>query len=537
MRNGKLCLWAAVAATTLAATGCEKWSSRCADKDCLFTEHEWTLVKSLAVPVEASSRRRIWDPPPDPGNEYAPGLYEDQNPGRLRDTACMDPLVQLGWKLYFDTRLSGPASWVDTENRYAPSFRTQAPGVAVNISCATCHDPARYGADFTSQPGNVAIGAGRYDVNSQPTVNAAQYVVTDPNRLTGAHILYWNGRADALWAQAAQVIESRVSMNGDRNQIVAMAAADPEYAAIYAAAFGKPLPASTPVGCAGAAQGSGINTMNGSEVKAAYANLAKAIGAYEMMLTGADSPFDRFVDGTDEGGFSDAAKRGLKLFVGRASCVQCHNTKLFSDGNFHNVGVPQTGESVPTFGSCSSPDPAGSPAPYGCSGKPSCDCSAEKGACLPLGAFSGLQKLVAQTFKVTTASMAENVDTPDAGAPDGGTPDNTLAISDRDKGAWRTASLRNVAATGPYMHDGIYTTLADVVWHYDQGGMATGIGTPEIAPLLLSAQDRDDLVAFLETLTSPTSSLRFPKLAKPPGAGSADGGASYPYECIPEPQN
>jgi cytochrome c peroxidase len=528
----------------LSATGCEKWSSRCADKDCLFTEHEWALVKSLAVPVEASSGRRIWDPQPDPDGEeppYSVKLYDDpSNPVRLRDDACTDPLVQLGWKLYFDTRLSGPASWVDTQDRYAPSFRTQTPGVPVNISCATCHDPARYGADFTSQPGNVAIGAGRYDVNTQPTVNAAQYVVSDPNRLTGAHILYWNGRADALWAQAAQVIESRVSMNGDRNQIVAMVANDPEYSTIYAAAYpGQALPTQIPTTCSGASQGTGINT-TGTGVKAAYVNLAKAIGAYEMMLTGADSPFDRFVDGTDDGQFSDSAKRGLKLFVGRASCVQCHNTKLFSDGNFHNVGVPQTGESVPTVASCSSPDPAAPPTAYGCSGKPSCDCSTtEKPACLPIGAFAGFQKLVAQTFKATHATATENVDAPDAGTPaaepDGGAPE-TITISDRDKGAWRTASLRNVAETGPYMHDGAYASLADVVWHYDQGGVATGIGTPEIAPLLLTAQDRDDLVAFLQTLTSHTSSLRFPKLAKPPGAGSADGGASYPYECM-EPPN
>ena len=69
-------------------------------------------------------------------------------------------------------------------------------------------------------------------------------------------------------------------------------------------------------------------------------------------------------------------------------------------------------------------------------------------------------------------------------------------------GAWRTPSLRDVALTAPYMHDGALSTLADVVWHYDQGGAeGNAIGTSELAPLLLSAQDRDDLVAFLQTLT------------------------------------
>ena len=75
----------------------------------------------------------------------------------------------------------------------------------INISCATCHDPKRAGSDFTSAPNTVSIGAGWYDVNSEQTVNAAYYP-----------LLYWNGRTDSLWAQAAQVSESGVSMNGTR---------------------------------------------------------------------------------------------------------------------------------------------------------------------------------------------------------------------------------------------------------------------------------------------------------------------------------
>jgi cytochrome c peroxidase len=79
-------------------------------------------------------------------------------------------------------------------------------------------------------------------------------------------------------------------------------------------------------------------------------------------------------------------------------------------------------------------------------------------------------------------------------------------------GAWRTPSLRDVALTAPYMHDGIYDTLGDVVWHYDQGGATTrdhagtcdpmsGEACREIGPLGLSDQDRADLVAFLGSLT------------------------------------
>ena len=73
----------------------------------------------------------------------------------------------------------------------------------------------------------------------------------------------------------------------------------------------------------------------------------------------------------------------------------------------------------------------------------------------------------------------------------------------QQKGAWRTPSLRDVALTAPYMHDGVYRTLDEVVWHYNQGGFAPvgGDKAPELHPLLLSDRDRADLVAFLQTLT------------------------------------
>jgi cytochrome c peroxidase len=116
------------------------------------------------------------------------------------------------------------------------------------------------------------------------------------------------------------------------------------------------------------------------------------------------------------------------------------------------------------------------------------------------------------------------------------------------KGAWRTPGLRDVALTGPYMHDGLFDTLADVVWHYDQGGTspldpygggcdpASGASCTEIRPLGLSAQDRSDLVAFLGTLTG----LPRPKrLIKPPENGvpdlPADPAPSCPMAASPAP--
>ena len=76
-------------------------------------------------------------------------------------------------------------------------------------------------------------------------------------------------------------------------------------------------------------------------------------------------------------------------------------------------------------------------------------------------------------------------------------------------GAFKTPTLRNIAVTAPYMHDGSLKTLKDVVKHYNDGGMSPGDPSVNlyissgIRPLNLSDQQQDDLVAFLETLTSP----------------------------------
>ena len=114
----------------------------------------------------------------------------------------------------------------------AVPYARAATGQPINVSCATCHDPKRAGADFTSAPNTVSIGAGWYDVNSEQTVNAAYYP-----------LLYWNGRTDSLWAQAAQVSESRVSMNGTRLNTFWVIYNDRDYREAYNALFARrPLP-------------------------------------------------------------------------------------------------------------------------------------------------------------------------------------------------------------------------------------------------------------------------------------------------------
>ena len=508
----------------------------CSSAGCGWTDLEWSRVQTLS-PLPA--------PPPDPSNAYA-------------DSAAA---AQLGQAFYFDPRFSGASTLVDSIGRPVAAART-AKGTPVDVSCATCHDPARAGTDESSVPNTVSIGAGIYDVNSQQTLVAAYYP-----------LLYWNGRSDSLWSQAIAVNESGFSMNGTRLQVFWTIIND--YHDRYEAVFDDPtsgrptypLPAAPtaaefplqgkPGSVAGCQAGStsepfgdAFDCMTDDDkatVNRVFVNFGKAIAAYEYTLAARrDTPFDRFAhDGPGSGWISPQAENGARLFVGKASCIDCHNTPLFSDGRFHNIGVPQAGDHVPTVEDCPETNK-------------SCDCAPgmEASSCLPSGVWAGALKLKASTFRrnnptwsddpyeieaCATTQIAVPVPTPPA---DAAAADAVCAPDPTMKGAWRTPSLRDVALTAPYMHDGYYTTLTEVVQHYNMGGvasattafqlppcgggdagiacMAAGAPAPHLAvqikPLDLTDDEVADVVAFLETLSGPPLPA---SLAQPPDAGTA----------------
>jgi cytochrome c peroxidase len=446
----------------------------CGDRGCDFSREEWKRVESLAD---------LGAPELDRSNKYI------DNEGA----------IALGHRFYFSTEFSGEARWEDMLGRNTISAR-EAKGVRMKISCATCHDPARAGGDFTSSAGQVSEGAGWYDVNGQQTFNAAHFP-----------LLYWNGRSDSLWSQAAAVMESPVSMNGNRVAIVRTVYE--KYRSEYQALFPDPLPAPADLpangkpgeigGCQMGAVGEPFGdafdclpeaTQNA--VTVAFANITKAIAAYEWELVSRDAPFDQYVGG-DDAAISPAAVRGLRLFVGKAACLDCHRTPLFSDGRFHNIGVPQRGPGVPTEADCPM------------NGR-KCDCvstSSSSGVvgetCLPWGYHFGLLALNKSRNRAFRRDGALSDDTAAAAETHGVFYQAAMAPAATTRGAWRTPSLRDVALTAPYMHDGVYRTLDEVLWHYDQGGTAEGPGTktPELRPLLLSPRERADLVEFLRSLT------------------------------------
>lgn len=350
-------------------------------------------------------------------------LPEDPPIDPSNNWSMNDAAAKLGQALFFDTALSEPAG----------------------ISCATCHDPNAWFIDVASQPKTVSVvlpaGATAPRVtkrNSPSLVNVAHY------RWWG-----WDGRSDSLWMQCAVAYEASATMAGQRPRIAQRM-------------FDK---------YRDLADRAGIPRDASSDREASYAY--KALAAYLAKLNSTRSPFDRFAEG-DHDALSQDAKKGLKLFIGKAGCIECHNGPAFNgtasartqDDFFHSVGVAQRGERVQSV-----------------------DRGREEGLEVLLGMGPGIYN-TAGIYNDGLASGFNRV----AG----------LVATPADVGRFRIKSLRNVAQSPPYMHAGQLATLADVVHFYNAGGDPSGYSGERdrlVQPLGLTDDEERQLVRFLESLT------------------------------------
>jgi cytochrome c peroxidase len=377
--------------------------------------------------------------------------------------------VQLGKALFWDPELSG--------NR--------------DTACVTCHHPLTATGDNLSLPigtGGIGLGEQREKPddrrefvprNAQPLFNLGYTEWTT---------FFWDGRVsgdaqhgfntpasdrlpaglnDLLAAQALFPITSRDEMRGLRGDkdifgqanelaiisdytsqsiwdgIMQRLLAIPGYVALFQAAYPD-----VPV------ESLGIE------------HAANAISAYEnVTFTFEDSPFDRYLQG-DQNALSPEEKRGAILFYGEAGCASCHSGSLLTDQKFYNLAVPQIGPGK------------GREQPY------------DLGRARETG-------------------------------------------SDCDRFSFRTPPLRSVALTGPWMHNGAFTTLEETVRHhlnpaaslqdYDPDQLAVALrdtcqDQPEVLSAILasesdsaseqvqlSAEEMQDLLAFLNALTAPSA--------------------------------
>ncbi len=196
-------------------------------------------------------------------------------------------------------------------------------------------------------------------------------------------------------------------------------------------------------------------------------HLAKVIAAYERTLIAGNSAFDQYYFGRDRSKLSKSAARGLLIFRRKGNCANCHeismNDALFTDNRFYNLG--QGFEKME--------------------------------AILPNFIAAIKQGQNPDDFPLTAEQRAEL-----------GRFNVTHAL--QDIGKFKTPTLRNIALTAPYMHDGSIKTLEEVVDYYDKGGHKNPYLDSAIYPLHLSAQEKADLVAFMRALTSEQESAAEP---------------------------
>ena len=190
----------------------------------------------------------------------------------------------------------------------------------------------------------------------------------------------------------------------------------------------------------------------------------KAISAFLHTIASKNVPFDKYLKG-DEKAISAEAQKGLALFRGKAGCAACHNGALLSDGGFHALGVPENEQIFQ--------DP------------------------LRHITFRRFNKVIGvPNFMNLRADPGLYVVTKEEG----------------DRGKFRTPTLREVARTAPYMHNGALATLEDVVAFYDRGGGSGPNKSPRLKPLGLSADERKALVEFLKTLSGEAVTAEAPEI-------------------------
>ena len=252
---------------------------------------------------------------------------------------------------------------------------------------------------------------------------------------------FWDGRRPSLEEQAKDPFVNPIEHGlGSHEPILKVIREDPEYRERFRKVFG----------------------IRPEEITIDH--VVKAIAAFERTVISGDSPFDRYLYGGDEKAMSEAAIRGLKIFRTKGRCVDCHKIEqtsaTFTDNDFHNLGVgfhriaPRLHEIVARFREAKA-----------------------KGASLDETVLGQVEVSELGRFAVTGR------------------------IS--DLGRFKTPTLRNVAVTAPYMHDGSLKTLEEVVEFYDKGGEANDFLDGGIRPLKLTEQEKKDLVEFLKALTSP----------------------------------
>jgi cytochrome c peroxidase len=385
-------------------------------------------------------------PPP----AYSPGeIRSIQAHGPWPQPVLRDPsnrvsgnadAIALGRALFFDARLSARG----------------------DLSCAACHQPDRALTDGRDRAQGGGAAKPRLDRNTPGLWNVAF-----------ARWFGWDGGSDSLWSFAIRPILHQDEMGASALHVARLLRGDAALACRYQNAFGQPAPADT-------------------EAETVLVDAAKAIAAYLETLVSGKSAFDELRDALARGDaaaasrYPAAARRGLALFTGRGQCSVCHFGPNFSNGEFHDIGIPYL---------------------------------VAPGRVDP-GRHGGIRQVREDKYNLLGGFS-------DDASRASGSRTRHVADSHVTYGQFKVPSLRNVELTAPYMHDGRLATLREVVRHYSElnEDRLHQDGEALLKPLHLSAEESEDLVAFLRTLTSRTfpEINAVPEPCRPPAAKKAPG--------------
>ena len=263
--------------------------------------------------------------------------------------------------------------------------------------------------------------------------------------------LGWDGAADSLWSQALRPLLDARELASHADYLRRWIGADAELACRWQRSFGAAaLPDDDP---------------------ALLVQTAKALGAFVGGLVSARTAFDRFRDALESGDgraaarYPAAAQRGLRLFVGRGRCQLCHGGPRLSNGEFADIGAGffvRPGEVDP-------------------------------------GRHGGILALQASAYTLLSA----HADAPGEAA----TKTRHVQLQQRNFGEFKVPSLRNVALTAPYLHDGRVATLQGMLRHYSELNVDRlhADGERILEPLHLTAAETQDLLVFLQSLSDPAA--------------------------------
>jgi len=256
----------------------------------------------------------------------------------------------------------------------------------------------------------------------------------------------WDGANDNLWAQSLRPLLDAREMGGSLPQLAHTLRSQSDLRKAYHKTFGL---------------------APGDDDERIVVDAAKALAAYQETLITPRTPFDVFRDAVARGDraaaatYPAAAQRGLALFLGRGRCYVCHGGPSFSNGEFSDIGMP-------FFIARGQVDP---------------------------GRHGGIQALQRSRYNLLGPFN-------DDAARSSATPTRHVLLEHRHYGEFKVPSLRNLARTAPYMHDGSLKTLREVLRHYselDQNRLHAD-GEAILVPLRLSEQETEDLLAFLASL-------------------------------------